>query len=182
MTQQQKEQTEELFNRLDYGYSFGGYLEGVTEHDEDAKEKVDSKENMRRLIYGLIKSSEHSMIDKVREFYTTFGQPIDKGLNYNRAQLRRRLLHEEVDELDSALHGHDDVESLDAIVDCMYILIGTAIELGIDHLIPAAFAEVHRSNMTKLDANGKPVFREDGKIAKSEFYEKPNLKQLFTNV
>lgn len=120
-------------------------------------------------------------IEQVKEFYTAFGQPMGEGLRYKRQSLRNRLLDEEVGELLIATRRMDNVEALDAVTDCMYILIGTAIELGIDHLIPAAFAEVHRSNMTKLDANGKPVFREDGKIAKSELYEKPNLKQLFTN-
>lgn len=118
-------------------------------------------------------------IEQVKEFYTAFGQPMGEGMRYKRQSLRNRLLDEEVGELLIATRRMDNVEALDAIVDCMYILIGTAIELGIDHLIPAAFAEVHRSNMTKLDANGKPVFREDGKIAKSELYEKPNLKKLF---
>lgn len=118
-------------------------------------------------------------IEQVKEFYAAFGQPMGKGLMHKRATLRNRLLDEEVGELLTATLRMDNVEALDAIADCMYILFGTAIELGIDHLIPEAFAEVHRSNMTKLDANGKPLFREDGKIAKSELYEKPNLKQLF---
>jgi predicted HAD superfamily Cof-like phosphohydrolase len=118
-------------------------------------------------------------IEQVREFYTAFKQPIGQGVNEERAMLRTNLLDEEVGELHRANINGDYVEALDGIVDCMYILIGTAIELGIDHLIPAAFAEVHRSNMTKLDAKGNPVFRADGKITKSELYEKPNLKKLF---
>jgi len=118
-------------------------------------------------------------IEQVREFYTAFKQPIGEGLDINRSLLKDRILREEVNELINACLDEDNIEALDAVVDCMYILIGTAIELGIDHLIPAAFAEVHRSNMTKLDANGNPVFRADGKITKSELYEKPNLKKLF---
>jgi predicted HAD superfamily Cof-like phosphohydrolase len=118
-------------------------------------------------------------IEQVREFYTAFKQPIGEGLDINRSLLKDRILREEVNELMNACIEEDNIEALDAVVDCMYILIGTAIELGIDHLIPAAFAEVHRSNMTKLDANGNPVFRADGKITKSELYEKPNLKKLF---
>jgi len=120
-------------------------------------------------------------IEQVREFYTAFKQPIGEGIRYKRAMLRNALLDEEVGELLTATTRMDNIEALDAVVDCMYILIGTAVELGIDHLIPAAFAEVHRSNMTKLDANGNPAFRADGKITKSELYEKPNLKKLFSN-
>lgn len=170
MTTKQQELLKELTSRIDFAYTFFGKLP----NGED-----DSSENMDALINDLIHASESSAIDQVKEFYTKFNQPIAKKLDYNRAQLKMRILQEEVDELDSAIHGKDDVEALDAIVDCMYILIGTAIELGIDNRIHAAFAEVHRSNMTKLDADGNPVFREDGKIAKSALYEKPNLQQFF---
>lgn len=118
-------------------------------------------------------------IEQVKEFYTAFGQPMGKGMDIRRVLLKDKILREEVNELLDAVIDDNKVEALDAIIDCMYILVGDAVELGVDHLLAAAFAEVHRSNMTKLDANGKPVFREDGKIAKSELYEKPNLKQLF---
>ena len=121
-------------------------------------------------------------IEQVIEFYKAFNQPIGQGIYHNRAVLRNRILDEEVGELMDAVIDDNRVEALDAIVDCMYILIGTAIELGIDHMLPAAFAEVHRSNMTKLDANGKPVYREDGKISKSELYEKPDLKTIYNNL
>jgi hypothetical protein len=118
-------------------------------------------------------------IQQVREFYTAFKQPIGEGMDYDRKILKDKILREEVVELSDATFNNDNIEALDAVVDCMYILIGTAIELGIDHLVPAAFAEVHRSNMTKLDASGNALFRPDGKIIKSELYEKPNLKKLF---
>jgi predicted HAD superfamily Cof-like phosphohydrolase len=118
-------------------------------------------------------------IEQVREFYTAFKQPIGEGMDYDRKILKDKILREEVVELSDATFNNDNIEALDAVVDCMYILIGTAVELGIDHLIPAAFSEVHRSNMTKLDANGNALFRADGKIIKSELYEKPNLKKLF---
>ena len=66
----------------------------------------------------------------------------------------------------------------DAIVDCMYILLGTAHEFGIADRLVACFNEVHRSNMSKLDVNGKPVYRADGKVIKGEFYSKPDLASI----
>ena len=169
MTTRQQELLKELRSRLDFAYTFFGKLP----NGED-----DSSENMNALINDLIHASESAVIDQVTEFYKSFRQPRATGINYNRAQLRMVLLQEEVDELDSALHAKDDTEAMDAIIDCMYILIGTALELGIAHKIPAAFAEVHRSNMTKLDENGEAIFREDGKIVKSALYEAPNITKI----
>jgi predicted HAD superfamily Cof-like phosphohydrolase len=70
------------------------------------------------------------------------------------------------------------VESADAICDCIYILIGTAHELGIADKLSACFDEVQRSNMSKLGEDGKPIYREDGKVQKGPNYEKPNLKHI----
>ena len=73
-----------------------------------------------------------------------------------------------------------EVESIEHIakelVDLLYVVYGTGSEFGID--LDKCFAEVHRSNMTKLGDDGKPVVREDGKFLKSDRYEKPNLKRI----
>ncbi len=63
----------------------------------------------------------------------------------------------------------------DAIIDCMYILIGTAIEFGLSDKLTAMFDEVHKSNMSKLGEDGKPIYREDGKVMKGPNYKEPNL-------
>ena len=50
---------------------------------------------------------------------------------------------------------------------------------GMQDKIEAVFDEIQRSNMSKLDKNGKPIYREDGKVLKGPNYFKPNLKQFF---
>jgi predicted HAD superfamily Cof-like phosphohydrolase len=123
-------------------------------------------------------------IEQVAEFQRAFKSPVeDKPCfpNFDRLMLRKKLLEEEVRELSTAMVGKDSVECLDGITDCMYILIGTAHELGLAKYLEAAFDEVHRSNMSKLDEEGNPIFREDGKVMKSRLYSRPNLKGVLEN-
>ena len=104
-----------------------------------------------------------------------------------RNKLRQSLLQEEVNEIAQAtedfvgrkIDEHKTlVETLDGIVDCMYILIGTAHEYGLADRLIMAFDEVHRSNMSKFDEEGKAIYREDGKLMKGEWYHAPNLNQI----
>lgn len=87
--------------------------------------------------------------------------------------LRDRLLDEERDELRKAQEERDLVEVADAIGDMIYILIGTAVAYGIP--IDEVFNEIHASNMSKLGSDGKPIYREDGKVLKGENYFKPDI-------
>lgn len=117
-------------------------------------------------------------INCVKKFQIAYGLPVATKPTYipiGRAFMRHDLLKEEVDELFAAIMKRDFVEIADAITDCLYILYGTAIEYGISDKLVECFAEVHRSNMSKLDADGKPIYREDGKVLKGELYSKPNL-------
>lgn len=120
-------------------------------------------------------------ISQVKEFQLAFGQGVEESnfiIESSRAVLRQNILQEEVNELwDASIQG-DIVEVADAIIDCMYILLGTAHEFGIADRLVACFNEVHRSNMSKLDVNGKPVYRADGKVIKGEFYSKPDLASI----
>lgn len=119
-------------------------------------------------------------IQQVREFHERFEIPIlDKpSIPQNRVDLRYSILIEEVNELFDACKENNIVEVADAIVDCLYVLIGTAHEFGIAHLIEDLFDEVHRSNMSKLDKEGNVIRREDGKILKSELYFKPDIASI----
>ncbi|MFM7309503.1 MAG: hypothetical protein ACKOZY_02755, partial [Flavobacteriales bacterium] len=54
-------------------------------------------------------------------------------------------------------------------------LCGTINAHGLQHVMDDVFEEIQRSNMSKLDANGNPIFREDGKVLKSELYFKPDI-------
>jgi len=120
-------------------------------------------------------------IFQVIEFYKAFGHPIayaPKILSLDRAFMRHRLLDEEVTELFEASINKNIIEVADAITDCFYILIGTAIEYGIADKLPQLFDEVHKSNMSKLDENGNPIYREDGKVMKSNNYKSPNISDI----
>lgn len=89
------------------------------------------------------------------------------------AQLRVRLLREEVDEFADATERRDVVDIADALADIVYVAYGSAVTYGID--LDAVIREVHRANMSKLDLNGRPVMREDGKVMKSSRYTPPDI-------
>ena len=92
--------------------------------------------------------------------------------------LRHRLMEEENNEYLEAAEAGDLVEVADALGDQLYILCGTILKHGLQYKIEEVFDEIQRSNMSKLDINGKPIFREDGKILKGENYFKPNIKEI----
>ncbi|MCS5533940.1 MAG: nucleoside triphosphate pyrophosphohydrolase family protein [Candidatus Poseidoniaceae archaeon] len=95
-------------------------------------------------------------------------------------ELRIKLLREEVEEYAEAARAGDMVEILDALADIGYILAGTIINHGMQHIYDDAFNEVHRSNMAKL-VDGKVMRREDGKVMKPEGWTPPQLAQ-FLNI
>lgn len=70
------------------------------------------------------------------------------------------------------------IEVADALADIHYVLMGTVLEFGLQDKYPEIFREVHRSNMSKLDENGKPLYREDGKVIKSNLYTKPKIEEI----
>ena len=120
-------------------------------------------------------------VKQVEDFQKAFGAFMGEGASFpplDRCVLRQRLLQEEVLELHQAWSNKDIVEVADAITDCMYILIGTAIEFGLQDKLEDLFDEVHGSNMSKLDENGKPIYRNDGKVMKGPRYYKPDLKKI----
>lgn len=92
--------------------------------------------------------------------------------------LRYNLIKEENDEYLDACKNGDLVEIADALGDQLYILFGTILKHGLQHKIEEVFDEIQRSNMSKLDEQGQPIFREDGKILKSNLYFRPNIKDI----
>lgn len=117
-------------------------------------------------------------IEQVRYWHETFRVPIvkePKMPSQQRIILRYRLLIEEANELKDAT---DIEEAADAIGDILYVLLGTAHEYGLASRLPAIFDEIQRSNMSKLDKDGNPIFRPDGKIMKSDLFSKPDLKPI----
>jgi len=120
------------------------------------------------------------IINKVREFHEVFGLDYHETPNTEISdriiELRHRLMAEENDEYLEAAKDKDLTLVADALGDKLYILCGTIIAHGLQHKIVEVFEEIHRSNMSKLDENGKPIYREDGKIMKSEMYFLPDIK------
>ena len=90
-------------------------------------------------------------------------------------------MKEENDEYLDACEKGDMVEIADALGDMMYILCGTILSHGLQSKIEEIFEEIQRSNMSKLDENGKPIYREDGKILKSKKYFKPNISKILSS-
>jgi predicted HAD superfamily Cof-like phosphohydrolase len=123
-----------------------------------------------------------STLDQVREFHETYGAAINDEPHIADTDLnafRVRLLQEELDELKEALADGDAVETLDALTDLQYVLDGAFLSLGMHGVKDTAFAEVHRSNMSKLGEDGKPILREsDGKVLKGPNYFKPDLNKF----
>ena len=120
------------------------------------------------------------IVKSLLEFNNAFEIPkIDSpGLsNDELIELRIKLLKEEVEEYAEAARAGDLVEVLDALADIGYILAGTIINHGMQHIYDHAFDEVHRSNMAKL-VDGKVLRREDGKVMKPEGWQPPNLAQF----
>ena len=121
-------------------------------------------------------------IDSVKEFHHVFKigslEKPEGSISEAEYLLRHKLMQEENDEYLEACKRGDLVEIADALGDKMYILFGSILKHGLQDKIEEIFDEIHRSNMSKLDENGEPIFREDGKIMKSEKYFKPNIKKV----
>lgn len=120
-----------------------------------------------------------NIISSVREFHEVFGLDHHESPNVHLDDriiaLRHRLMAEENDEYLEAARNKDLVQVADALGDKLYILCGTIIAHGLQHKIVEVFEEIHRSNMSKLDENGKALRREDGKIMKSRLYFTPDI-------
>lgn len=121
-------------------------------------------------------------IDSVKEFHTAFkighSETPVADLGENKKMLRYHLMKEENEEYLEAVLNNDLVEIADALGDMMYILCGTIIEHGLQDKIEAVFDEIQRSNMSKLDEEGNPIYREDGKVMKGPNYFKPNFSKI----
>ena len=118
----------------------------------------------------------------VREFHKAFAISYSENPNASlppeKIKLRYDLLKEENEEYLQAAQDGDLVEIADALGDMLYILCGTMIEHGLHDKMDAIFDEIHRSNMSKLGQDGKPIYREDGKVLKGPSYFKPNILKI----
>ena len=122
------------------------------------------------------------VIEHVETFHTAFGIKNNysptSDLTTDDVMLRYKLMREENEEYLEAAQKGDLVEIADALGDQLYILCGTILRHGLQDKIAEVFEEIQRSNMSKLDKDGQPIYREDGKVLKSELYFRPNIKAI----
>jgi predicted HAD superfamily Cof-like phosphohydrolase len=118
--------------------------------------------------------------EMITQFHRAYGQAApDHAITLppDVQELRYKLIDEEYREYEVAVNARDLVAIADALADLVYVVVGTAVAHGLTRF-DEIFAEVHRSNMSKLGADGKPVIRADGKILKGPSYTPPNLGPL----
>lgn len=126
-------------------------------------------------------SKLYEKIKSVEEFHEVFkiGNATEITLIEEKDYvLRHNLIKEENEEYLEACKNGDITEIADALGDQLYILFGTILKHGLQHKIEEVYDEIHRSNMSKLDESGQPIYREDGKVLKSNLYFKPNIKSV----
>lgn len=118
----------------------------------------------------------------LEEFHRVFGAHLEARptaeLSDETIALRVSLIQEELNEYQEAAEARDLVGVADALSDLMYVVLGTYVSHGLQDLGEALFAEVHASNMSKLDENGQVIYRGDGKVLKSALWRPPDLKGL----
>ena len=119
--------------------------------------------------------------EKVKQFMQTFGQEVKIKASFSDEktnQLRFDLISEELEELKNAMESKDLLEVADALTDILYVTYGAGHAFGID--LDKCFDEVQNSNMSKLGADGKPIYNESGKVMKGPDYYKPDLSKFLS--
>ncbi|MDP1744190.1 MAG: nucleoside triphosphate pyrophosphohydrolase family protein [Bacteroidota bacterium] len=134
---------------------------------------METTENKGTLIHKIKHVEQFHDVFKIGNRYTPTAD-----LDEKEYMLRYNLIKEENEEYLEACKNGDLVEIADAIGDQLYILFGTILRHGLQHKIEEVFDEIQRSNMSKLDEKGEPIFREDGKILKSNLYFRPDIKSI----
>ena len=124
-------------------------------------------------------------IGAVEKFHDAFGignnHAPTTDLSDADIDLRFNLMQEENEEYLEAAKNKDLIEVADALGDQLYILCGTILKHGMQHKIVEVFEEIQRSNMSKLDIDGNAIYREDGKVLKSDQYFRPDIKAILGN-
>ena len=120
-----------------------------------------------------------SNFELVGDFMEAFGQKVElepTWPDFNTRELRLELIQEELDELSEAVADRDMIQIADALTDLLYVVYGAGHAFGIE--LDECFHEVHRSNMSKLGENGRPIHREDGKVMKGPGFFEPDLESI----
>ncbi len=123
-----------------------------------------------------------NQLKSVKKFHQAFGVKISNKptleLSKDILKLRHSLMQEENNEYLKAVEEKNLIEVADALGDMLYILCGTILTHGFQNLIEDIFDEIQSSNMSKLGDDGKPIYRNDGKVLKGPNYKKPNFKKI----
>ena len=125
--------------------------------------------------------------DQVKAFTEAMGQPVGEDIikEGELLKMRTELIREETQEATletlwvDAL-GNPQINKADLtkeLADLLYVTIGFAVTFGLP--LCEVFERVHQSNMSKLGEDGKPIYREDGKVMKGPNYQPPKLDDLF---
>jgi len=156
--------------------------------DEDKRSEIkkDELDGLSELMINFVnvmgvRETNPTTIGMVAEFHQVFGHPISNRINVWDAELNKlrvELLREELEELEEALYGNDVISTFDALLDLQYVLDGAFLALGFAGIKDKGFAEVQRSNMSKLGEDGKPIYRDDGKILKGPNFSEPDLIKI----
>ena len=124
-------------------------------------------------------------INSVKKFHNAFNIDISNkptvNIPFDKIELRHKLMFEENQEYFEAAKNKDLIEVADALGDMLYILCGTILTHGMQHKIEEVFDAIQESNMSKLGEDGKPIYREDGKVLKGPNYFKPKIKEILKN-
>jgi len=123
-------------------------------------------------------------LEQLKKFHEAFEHPVAEKptlVEKNTWFLRGTLLAEELEEYAEACNSGNLVEIADALADQLYILLGTMHVHGMADKMEEIFDEVHRSNMSKLDEYGNPIYRADGKILKGSDFSEPNIASIITD-
>ena len=118
---------------------------------------------------------------KVKKFMETFGQEVKTKAEFPSekiVKLRYDLIKEELDEFEEAIKTKNLKEIADSLTDILYVTYGAGHAFGID--LDKCFDEVQRSNMSKLGADGKPIYNDKGKVMKGPKYFKPDLSKFIS--
>jgi predicted HAD superfamily Cof-like phosphohydrolase len=136
---------------------------------------------LRLHLEKIMEPKKPSALEMVEEFHQAFGCPVLKTPtipDYTRAELRCKLINEEAQEVLTAIVKEDMIGILDGLCDLLYVVYGTAHEYGLGPVLKEAIREVHRSNMSKLNGDGTPIIRNDGKVLKGPNYTPPDLEGI----
>lgn len=134
---------------------------------------------IEQMVQGIVGHIMRTPYTQVKQFHEAYGQPVgDKPqfLTEDRMALRKRLIEEEYAEFLEAVEEGDLVNAFKELADLIYVVEGTIVEMGGNG--DAVFNEVHRSNMSKLGADGQPIYREDGKVLKGPNYFEADVAEV----